>query len=59
MHRSVQVGIAVLVLSIRVWGKLHVVFDFLGKYINLSNENITKGVLIFFVSYYLLVKVFG
>lgn len=60
MHRSVQVGIALLVLSVRLWGKLFFISEYVGKsdfgqY--LTQEIITKAVLIFFISYYILVKV--
>lgn len=60
MRRSVQVGIAVLVLSVRLWNKLFFVSDYLGKgsfgsY--LSQESVTYGLIAFFVVYYLCVKV--
>ena len=60
MHRAVQVGIAVLVLSVRVWHKLFFISDYFGKGVNgsFTNENITKGLIIFFLGYYIMVKVF-
>ena len=60
MRRSVQVGIAILVLSVRLWNKLFFVSDFMGKYLgikDLSMETISYGVAIFFALYYCTVKV--
>lgn len=60
MHRSVQVGIAVLVLSVRLWNKLFFVSDFFknhGLTEYLTQEFITKALIGFFITYYILVKV--
>ena len=60
MRRSVQVGIALLVLSARLWSKLFFVSDVLGKS-NLAQyctkEFISQAAVLFFVAYYILVKV--
>lgn len=60
MHRAVQVGIALLVLSVRLWGKLFFVSEYLGRYDFtwlLTRENITYGLLVFIAGYYIVVKV--
>ena len=64
MRRSVQVGIALLVLSVRLWNKLFFISDYLGgSSLNLDSsyfekEFITKALLVFFLAYYTLIKVF-
>ena len=60
MRRSIQVGIAVLVLSVRLWNKLFFISDVVGnigvlEY--LTKEFISKSLLIFFIGYYILIKV--
>ena len=49
-----------MVLSVRLWGKLFFVSEYLGKYDFtwlFTKENITYGVLAFIASYYIVVKV--
>ena len=64
MRRSVQVGIAVLVLSVWLWNKLFFISDYLGGgSLNLDSsyletEFLLKALLIFFLSYYTQIKVF-
>lgn len=60
MHRSVQVGIALLVLSVRMWNKLFFISDFFasrGLTDYLTQEFIVKALIGFFIIYYILVKV--
>jgi len=60
MRRSIQVGIALLVLSVRLWDKLFFISDFVGK-AGLSNymtqEFVSRALLGFFFAYYCLIKV--
>ena len=60
MRRSVQVGIAVLVLSIRLWNKLFFVSEYLGKggvMEYATKENFSRAMLAFFLMYYIVIKV--
>ena len=59
MRRSIQVGIAVLVLSVRLWSKFDLSY-FLGrgyKTPSIDQELVTKGLILFIFLYIIAVKV--
>ena len=59
MRRSIQVGIAVLVLTVRLWSKFDLSY-FLGKGTKtppIDQEMITKGLIAFVILYIVAVKV--
>ena len=61
MKRPVIIGIAVVILSARLWKKLFIVSDVVGKMpmgSYLTQENMTWGLATFVAIYYIAIKVF-